>query len=121
MEYDEDRVLTRYVWDHFAGRMTDFERRVGDAIIGREKAAHVGANVSDALMARWGRTDDPEINAALADGAEAFRRRVRERVLAEAAGAVFVNRCPRCERVVRTPLARQCLWCGHDWHDGHAS
>jgi len=39
--------------------------------------------------------------------------------LAERAGPVrgrFVNRCPRCRWVVRTLQARQCLWCGFDWH-----
>lgn len=50
------------------------------------------------------------------DGPEAFRRRVCRRILADAAGEVFVNRCPRRGKVVRTPRARQCFWCGFDWH-----
>jgi hypothetical protein len=116
MEYDEDRELTRYVWDHFPDRMTDFERRVGFAIIGRQKAAKAGADAAHLLAVRWGFTDDPEVNAALADGPEEFWRRVCSRVLAEAGDEVFVNRCPRCNRVVRTPQARQCFWCGFDWH-----
>ena len=116
MNYDDERELTQYVWDHFAHRMTDFERAVGLAIIGRQKAATAGAGVGHPLSVRWGRTDDAEINAALAEGSEEFRRRVCARVLAEAGDAVFVNRCPRCNRVVRTPQARQCFWCGFDWH-----
>jgi hypothetical protein len=36
-------------------------------------------------------------------------------VLAERGAEVFVNRCPRCRWVVRTPQARQCFWCGFDW------
>lgn len=116
MEYDEDRELTRYVWDHFSDRMTDFERRVGLAIIGRQKAAHAGANIAHLLSVKWGHTDDPEVNAALADGPEVFRRRVCTRVLAEGVEEVFVNRCPRCDLVVRTPRACQCFWCGFDWH-----
>ena len=35
MEYDEDRELTRYVWDHYRQLLTEFECRVGCAIIGR--------------------------------------------------------------------------------------
>jgi hypothetical protein len=116
VEYEEDRELSRYIWDCFSHLMTDFERRVGLAIIGRQKAANAGADATQPLMARWGQTDDPEVNAALSDGPETFRRRVSSRVLAEAAGEVFVNRCPRCNRVVRTPKARQCFWCGFDWH-----
>jgi hypothetical protein len=117
MDYDEDRELTRYVWDYFTHHMTDFERQVGLAIIGRQKVANAGADFSHPGAVRWGRTDDPEVNAALADGPEKFRRRVCSRVLAEAGSKVLVNRCPRCNRVVRTPRARQCFWCGFDWHN----
>jgi hypothetical protein len=42
-------------------------------------------------------------------------REVR-RILGEHTATHRINRCPRCHRVVRTPLARQCFWCGHDWH-----
>jgi hypothetical protein len=117
MNYDEDGELTRYVWDHYLHLMTDFERRVGFAVIGRQKVANMGAAASHPLLARWGLADDPEVNAALADGVEAFRRQVRERVLSSRPDEVFVNRCPRCQRVVRTPRAQQCFWCGCDWHN----
>ena len=116
MVYDDDLELTRYVWDHYAPLMTEFELRAGQAILGRLKATHAEAPPSHPLWTRWGAAGDPAIEAALADGPEAYRRRVRIRVLAESGGEVFVNRCPSCGRVVRTPNARQCLWCGHDWH-----
>lgn len=29
---------------------------------------------------------------------------------------VFVNRCPSCKQVTRTPKSRQCFECGFDWH-----
>jgi hypothetical protein len=118
VEYDEDRELTRYVWDYYQRLMTEFERRVGRAIIGRAKAAAVGiSEMAGLLHRRWGEVGVPEVEAALADGPEVFRRRVRDRLLAERGSEVFVNRCPRCARVVRTPQARQCFWCGFDWHD----
>jgi len=28
---------------------------------------------------------------------------------------LYVQRCPKCNKVVQTPLAEQCLWCGHEW------
>jgi hypothetical protein len=116
MDYDDDLELTRYVWNHYPSLMTDFERRVGQAIIGQLKAAHAGAPPSHPLWARWGAAGEPDIEAALADGPEEYRRRVRIRLLAQAGDKAFVNRCPSCSRVVRTPTARQCFWCGHDWH-----
>jgi hypothetical protein len=31
---------------------------------------------------------------------------------------IFVNRCPGCNRLVRTPKAKLCLWCGNNWRQG---
>jgi hypothetical protein len=30
---------------------------------------------------------------------------------------VFANRCPNCGRLPRTPRAKQCFWCGHNWRE----
>jgi hypothetical protein len=118
VEYDEDRELTRYVWDYHGRLMTEFELKIGRAIFGRAKAATTSSpETAEAMARKWGGVGDPEIDAALADGAEAFRRRVRERVLAENGPEVApVTRCPRCDTVARTPWAKQCFWCGYDWH-----
>jgi hypothetical protein len=117
VEYNDESELTRYVWDHYQSLMTDFERRVGMAILGRMKAsASTSPSLAKTLNERWGQVCDPEIEAALAEGDEVFRRRVCRRILTQHAEAVFINRCPQCGRVVRTPQARQCFWCGHDWH-----
>jgi hypothetical protein len=116
MEYDEERELTGYVWEYFSHLLTPWERQVGIAIMWRQKAASHPPDVGHQLAIKWGHADDAEVNAALADGYEAFRRRVCARALAEAGGPLPVNRCPQCNRVVRTPQARQCFWCGCDWH-----
>jgi hypothetical protein len=117
MEYDDEREFTRYVWDYYQHLMTDLERRVGVAISARVKAAASSSPaIAHALNERWGCAGDLEVEAALSEGPEAFRRRVSRRVLAEHNSVVVVNRCPKCRRVLRTPQARQCFWCGHDWH-----
>jgi len=55
-----------------------------------------------------------EIIELLKNGMQAFRRKSAQR-LAESAG-LEIARCSKCNRIIRTPAARQCLWCGHDWH-----
>jgi hypothetical protein len=118
VSYDEEAELTRYVWAHLAHLLSRFEQTVGRAAFAREKVAASGSpTLSLALGELWGRQGDPEVEAALSAGPESFRRAACRRVLAERGGEVIINRCPRCGRVVRTPAARQCLWCGHDWHD----
>lgn len=60
--------------------------------------------------------DDPRIDAHVALGKAEFDRLVIGRVLREHGDQVVLNRCPRCRRLPRTPRARQCPWCMHDWH-----
>jgi hypothetical protein len=113
--YDEEAELTRYVWRNHPSLLSPFESQV-------ERAAHARHNFADGtgeharrVMERYGRLDDPRIDAALIGGWEAFRRSACRRVLAEQS-ALPINRCPRCHRVLRTPVATQCFWCGCDWH-----
>jgi hypothetical protein len=117
VDYDEERELTRYVWNFHVGLMTDFEQRVGWACFAEEKAASGHQAVKEFILRRRGIAGDPEVTAALADGVEAFRHRVCHRLLSERGEDVSVNRCPNCGRVVRTPQALQCFWCGFDWRD----
>jgi hypothetical protein len=119
VSYDEEIALIEYLWDYYSHLMADFECRVGKAIIARQKEAacsHDSPRLARMLAEKWGCVNDPEVNAALADGSEQFRQRVCSRVLSEARDKVVINRCPNCHRVLRTPLARQCFWCGHNWH-----
>jgi hypothetical protein len=53
------------------------------------------------------------IIAIAARGSTAIQNDVRDKI---ECGLLPLNRCPECQRIVRTPLAKQCLWCGHDWH-----
>lgn len=117
MSYDEEAEQTRYIWEHCTHLMTDLERRVGLAILWRQKAETDSNPATVRLMKeRWGGATDQEINSALAEGPEVFRKKVRFRLLAEVGDQIEINRCPRCQRVVQTPKAKQCFWCGHDWH-----
>lgn len=120
MDYDESSVLRKYVWDACQHVLTDLERRAERAVIARAKAAGARKfnrpDTAQMLDEKWGCVADPEVDAALAAGEEAFRQRVCERVLADPMASQSINRCPRCNRVVRTPTAQQCFWCGHDWH-----
>lgn len=116
MNYDEPSVLTEYVWSQCYTHMTELERAGVKAVHARYKAA---ATDNDGLrrmiLDKWGGGNDPAVVAALSHGEEAFRVAVRDRVLRD--HPELVVRCPNCSRVLRTPRARQCRWCHHDWHE----
>jgi hypothetical protein len=114
--YDDENELTIYVWNHYGRLLTPVDAKAGWAVHADAKARLGSPQVAEFIWKRHKLADDPAVIEALADGVEAFRRRTAKRVLSDHAAEVFVNRCPKCNRVVRTPKAQQCLWCGHDWH-----
>lgn len=119
IEYNDDNELGNYICRHYWELLTESEKATYKASHARQKMDNCDSPNS-ALRAkigeRWAHLDDPLINNALRDGHAAFRNNVAKRVLAEQGSRVFINRCPECNRIVRTPKAKQCFWCGFDWH-----
>jgi hypothetical protein len=121
MEYDEAEELARYIRRQYPELMSSTEWRAYNAGMAELKASAAQERGSEELARvvrkRWGIQADPEVQAALADGYDVFLERVAGRLLTDPAIRAMVNRCPKCARIVKTPLARQCLWCKHVWRD----
>jgi predicted RNA-binding Zn-ribbon protein involved in translation (DUF1610 family) len=58
---------------------------------------------------------DEKTNQLVDLGIEKMRIRIAERLLKES-GNMVINNCPNCGKLARTPRAKQCRHCGHDWH-----
>jgi len=67
------------------------------------------------ILRQWG-IKDKEILDLLDNGYEEFKRISADKILKEHKDNVFINNCPKCGRLARTPLAKQCRKCGHNWH-----
>jgi hypothetical protein len=61
-------------------------------------------------------SEDPQVRELGAVGQEAIVRRAVQRILTEHKGEVILNHCPKCGKLCRTPRAKQCRSCLHDWH-----
>ena len=117
IEYNDEHVLVKYVWEFYLHLATPLEQKAGLAVIGDDW---------DMARERWfykeyfwktrRLAEDPEVMALLADGIDAFRRRLATRLLRDYPQELFINRCPRCNRIARTPKAQQCPWCHFHWH-----
>lgn len=59
-------------------------------------------------------TEDSSILKLLENGIDEFERNVAERIDKE--NIIKYNNCPNCERLTRTPKAKQCRYCKFDWH-----
>jgi len=122
IEYDDENVLTKYVWEFYLHLATPLEQKAGWAVIGDDVAKIKGRDaLRDFFWKKHRLAEDPEVMALLADGIDAFRRRLAMRLLRDFPQELFVNRCPRCNRIARTPKAKQCPWCFFHWHEmsGH--
>lgn len=120
VEYDENHVITDYIWSNYGYLMTDIEYRAGMTILLFRKAnAYAdGDEIKLAQLQNSYKVDqNEEANDLLKDGHELFLQQVSERLLQEKKQEVFINRCPECSRVVRTPKSKQCYWCGYYWGD----
>ena len=62
-------------------------------------------------------TSDQSVLDLLKDGYDNFELNVANRIMEQSPEKVFFNNCPKCNKLARTPYARQCRHCGHKWHD----
>lgn len=79
-----------------------------------EQSTRKLALTNPAIEDMYGFTDE-KANALAALGKEKLRSTIAERLLKDHSQEV-INTCPRCEKLARTPLAKQCRHCGFDWH-----
>lgn len=129
-----------YRWYPYDSLKTDFENRCLN--LGGEyrktqsiKKAHQERSINDTSMneviqrveREWNSNANADVRAALGNECDpekmrvllnAFRESVYKRIdqLMQISDGIPINRCPACNRVARTPVARQCMWCKHDWH-----
>jgi hypothetical protein len=118
--YDERDALIDYIID--SDLMTPNEELASEAMIARIQAEGLRKDGNDAaaadLLEQRRLMANEAVNQLLEGGDFAFQSRMVDRVIAEEQSGILrvVNRCPNCAKVVRTKNAKQCLWCGHDWH-----
>ena len=115
-EYKENEVLKDYVLEYFYHLFTDLERFGFIAVTAKEKATEPGPNMAKKIIDRWGSNNSPDVVEALSKGHEAFREAVFQRLMNEHSEKIEINRCPKCNKIARTPKAKQCRWCFYKWH-----
>jgi len=128
--YDETEWLNRYIFVYCRDLLTDAELNVHGYILASEKEKmneELHREIKGITQADSGideiddddeerLTPTPEIEAALSHGEAVFFGGVRDRLLGGAKPKLTVKRCHGCSRVLATPLAKQCNWCGRQWH-----
>lgn len=109
--------LTKYIVTWYPDLMTVNEKAAHKTSFVEEKAENLEpGNLQRMLREKWG-SSDPEVLALLENGREEFLQKVADRILREHADEVFLNYCPKCGELTKTPRAKQCPSCFFSWHD----
>ena len=109
--------LTHYIINYYPHLMTMEEKAAQKSMIGQAKVQHVETPRGKKVIGDFWVSKDPRVLELLADGPEAFMARVRDRIMREHRDEVFLNHCPRCGALAKTPRAKQCPKCFFSWHE----
>lgn len=60
--------------------------------------------------------NNKDVSELTNDGYEAYKQKISERIFREHKNQLELNLCPVCDKIARTPLAKQCQFCFYDWH-----
>jgi hypothetical protein len=108
--------LTHYLFHNYCSLMTIAEKGAFKALIAERKAEHSSDTMKMHLRGRFG-SSDPDVIRLLKGGAREFLIVTRDRILRDHPDEVFLNRCPKCGALARTPQACLCPACNHTWFE----
>jgi hypothetical protein len=118
-----DRDKAEYVLRYYAHLMTEQEFLAQRHLFGTVKATHGRSDEAAQAKARVKPgpfrellSNDPEVLNLSREGSERFLLRTAERIFNDHRDKIVLNCCPKCDALAKTPKARQCRYCFHDWH-----
>lgn len=109
--------LRKYILDYYSHLMNPDEKKAHLHIIYHNKAGDNDKML--ALMKERGWIDklgNKNVDNLLRNGTEVFFDTVAQRIYKECNTEIFINTCPKCTKLARTPFAKQCRFCSHNWH-----
>lgn len=110
-----NKETANYIRNYFSNLMTDDEKL---ALKYHMYTYKTGGNpkMRKMMVDKGWISEQPNIKEFLKDGYEEFELNVAKRIMNEVPEKVFLNNCPKCNKLARTPFARQCRYCGNNWH-----
>ncbi|MDR6564232.1 MULTISPECIES: hypothetical protein [unclassified Arcicella] len=113
-----DKQTVKYIMDHYFHLSNDKEKLAWKHY---SSSIKLEGNESPKKLEMYKKmgwlTDDNDVLNLLKDGYDNFEENTAKKILATHEDKIFFNRCPNCGLLARTPKAKQCRYCLHDWHD----
>lgn len=104
--------LIGYIYDYYQRFQTAEESDATRAFI----YGYVKEPLRSEIIKRGWFSDTEHTKGIITTGFESFKRNVAERIFNEHYDELDLNLCPQCGKIARTPQAKQCRFCLHDWH-----
>ena len=118
-----DLGKARYIFVHHRHLMNKPENAAHRHLMGTAKITRGRSDAAAQIEAAKSRSglhdllsEDPQVLELARGGFDAFVLVTAKRILADHADKVAFNYCCQCGRLARSPKARQCRYCHHDWH-----
>lgn len=109
--------LAKYIFDWCPNLLTDEERKARKHLIGMDKVENTESEKMKIFIGKSWQSNDEKVLKLLESGAENFYKNAVERVLRQNPNRDFLNLCPKCNSLARTPQANQCPKCFYSWHE----
>ncbi|SHH48021.1 hypothetical protein SAMN05421866_2907 [Chryseobacterium oranimense] len=110
-----NKETANYIRNYFSNLMTDDEKLALKYHMYTYKTES-NPKMRKMMVDKGWISEQPNIKEFLKDGYEEFELNVAKRIMNEVPEKVFLNNCPKCNKLARTPFARQCRYCGNNWH-----
>lgn len=115
MKMDQETI--HYIFEYYFNLLPDKEKLAWKHY---SHSIKIGGENNEKRLALYKRhnwlTDDAAILELLKDGIENFELNAAKHLLSKYPDKIFLNLCPKCGKLARTPSAKQCRFCGFDWH-----
>lgn len=108
--------LIEYIYSYCSGFMNELERKAASHYEAHVRWEQNPNHPSYQKMFAKNLSNDPKVTELLKDGHFTFRMNTAERIYRDHKNELNLNLCPNCGQIARTPKARQCRFCWHDWH-----
>ena len=117
-----DQETANYIADYFSHLLTSTEKlafkQISSVIkLGLDSGSTDKVSLINTYKKIGWLTDDENTLLLVAGGVDILNLKAATRIMNESEENVFLNYCPKCNRLARTPAAKQCRHCSYDWHD----
>jgi hypothetical protein len=114
-----DIETAKYIIDHYSKFLSDKEKFAYKHYLTIKKIDNIDDNKRQEWVEKCRQlnmlTNDKDTIDLLNDGITNFEIVTAKRLLENFPDKIFLNKCPKCGLLARTPTARQCRHCGHKW------